>query len=421
MDETEKNSARFRIGLLVNPWAGVGGALAFKGSDGLSEQENLLDKNQITALKRVERFLEALLPYSEHIQFWVCPRSMGENLIDVSSNFSGKFSYQVLAENYAEAWEENAVAGLAQTRAADTQFLVAEMLRMSVDLLVFAGGDGTARDIAAADKHSQLVCLGIPCGVKMHSGVFARNPELAAELVGEFVTQQQITLCDAEVRDIDENALRDGRVNSTCFASMVVPQSMNRLSGIQASKQGGVQHEAVEQLAQQEIAAYVCELIQTYAENHLLIIGPGTTTRALKYQLGDEGSLLGVDVFLAGKLIARDADEAMLHQCLQAHAGLAAHIVVSIPGAQGFVFGRGNQQISARIIEQVLARFQHIDADRQAGFAAIEILASERKLQGLAGQGLFVDTGSRQLDLKLQGSYRVICDYRQRKLCRLSV
>lgn len=56
------------------------------------------------------------------------------------------------------------------------------MLGRGIDLLVFVGGDGTARDVVEV-LDREVPVLGIPSGVKMYSGIFAASPEAAAELV----------------------------------------------------------------------------------------------------------------------------------------------------------------------------------------------------------------------------------------------
>ena len=82
------------------------------------------------------------------------------------------------------------------------------MLERGVGLVVFAGGDGTARDICSVIGE-RLPVVGIPAGVKIHSGVYAKRPKDAGLLINNFLLGKVKRFTTAEVVDIDEDAFRD--------------------------------------------------------------------------------------------------------------------------------------------------------------------------------------------------------------------
>jgi predicted polyphosphate/ATP-dependent NAD kinase len=271
-----------------------------------------------------------------------------------------------------------------ETRAKDTHNAAGEMLRYEVDLLLFAGGDGTARDIYSVigDK---IAALGIPSGVKMHSAVYATSPRNAGELAALYLggRSSEVRLSDAEIMDIDEQSFREDRLSARLCGYLKVPY-MKRM--IQCAKAGGC---AGEQQALNAIAADVVNNMETEC---LYIIGTGTTTRAVMEQLGLKSTLLGVDAVYNGKLVGSDVNEARLQQMV---AGKKAKIVVGVIGRQGYIFGRGNPQISAKVIEKV-------------GKENIIVLATVDKITILRGASLLVDTGNEEIDKQLSGYVQVI-------------
>jgi predicted polyphosphate/ATP-dependent NAD kinase len=298
----------------------------------------------------------------------------------------------VLGEDVARAagFEPEVLGGVQPdaTTAADTVAAARLLCAVPVDLLLFAGGDGTARDICAAIGTS-VPALGIPAGVKMHSGVYAVSPEAAGEIVAQLVSGALVDVAEAEVRDLDEDQFRAGHVRSRHFGEMLVPAGSRY---VQRVKQGSAD---AEQMHVDDIAADIVESMQA---GTLYILGPGSTTHAIKQLLGIEGTLLGVDVVRDGACLARDAAEQTLVSLLQAHAGPAAIVVTAI-GGQGHVFGRGNQQISAAVI-------------RAVGIGQITIVAARAKIAALEGRPLLVDTNDPALDRELHRYMRVVCGYR---------
>ncbi len=285
----------------------------------------------------------------------------------------------------------------ATTTSADTATAARGLVACGIDLLLFAGGDGTARDVLAALPGPQL-CLGIPAGVKMHSSVFALTPHAAAMVIAQLVAGELLAVRDGEVRDIDEAALRSGRIDNRWYGTLRVPLLPAYMQNL---KIGGRESEP---LAQEEAAAGVVALVEHGAR---YVLGAGSTLLAVKRQLGFEGTLLGVDVWQDGAVVALDVDEAGLLALVHddGDAGVPTVVVLSPTGNQGSLLGRGNQQLSARFL--------------RASSARLCVVATRAKLAALAGRPLWVDTGDAALDARLCGLVDVVCGYDARLLYRI--
>ncbi|WP_055700170.1 MULTISPECIES: ATP-NAD kinase family protein, partial [Streptomyces] len=286
----------------------------------------------------------------------------------------------------------------ADTTAADTTAAVQALVAAGIDLLLFAGGDGTARDVLGALRARDALgprcpVLGIPTGVKMHSAVFAVGPRAAGEVAAAWLGGRGgVRLRDAEVMDRDESALRAGRVASRLFGWLSVPDVPAR---IQQRKTGST---AATAEASGGIAA---ELAGRVGEGPL-VLGPGSTTRAVARALGADASLAGVDVLAlrAGRAetVARDVTEAEL---LARIGPGPCWIALSPIGGQGFLLGRGNQQISPRVLRAA------------GGRARLLVLCPEHKLAALGGRPLLLDTGDAALDAELTGYLPVLTGHRR--------
>ncbi|QEU89591.1 hypothetical protein CP970_00170 [Streptomyces kanamyceticus] len=282
------------------------------------------------------------------------------------------------------------------TASAHTTSAVRALVGAGVDLLLFAGGDGTARDVLRAvpgEGGDRCPVLGIPTGVKMHSAVFAVGPAAAGEVAGAWLAGSGgVRLRDAEVMDRDEGALRDGRVASRLFGWLPVPDVPAR---VQQRKTGST---ATTGDASTGIAAEVAGRVGEGP----LVLGPGTTTRAVATALGADASLAGVDVLAlrAGRadVVARDTGEAELLARIGAGP---CWIGLSPIGGQGFLLGRGNQQISPRVLRAAGGR------DR------LLVLCPEHKLAALGGRPLLLDTGDPELDAELSGYLPVLTGHRR--------
>jgi len=358
-----------RLGLVVNPIAGMGGRFALKGSD---DPDLLADARGRGALPVAPgRAVEALRP--------LAALDGGLELVA----YAGAMG----ADEARAAGLEPVVVGDvgAVTSAADTRLAAAAMVERGVELLVFAGGDGTAVDVFEAIGE-QIPVLGVPAGVKMHSAVFAVNPRSAGEIAVRLARDGVRGLRRAEVMDVDETLLRSGALSARLHGFLNVPAERRLLQSAKARTLAG------EAAAQEAIAHH---LVDHVFGERVWLVGPGTTTGAVMAALGLEKTLLGVDVVSGGRCVLPDADERALLDLVE-HA--AAGIVVTPVGGQGFVFGRGNQQLSPVVIGRV-------------GVENVVVVATEAKIAGLGGRPLRVDTGDAALDASLAGYRRVVVGY----------
>ncbi|WP_352420406.1 ATP-NAD kinase family protein [Proteiniborus sp.] len=359
-----------KLGLIVNPVAGMGGSVGLKGSDGL---EILMKARELGAVpqasNRTKQALEELSSLKDQIEIITYPGEMGEN---VTRNCG--FNPTVIG-----LIDQN------NTTPQDTQNAALDMKKLGVDLILFAGGDGTARNIYDAVNVS-IPVLGIPAGVKIHSAVYGQNPKRAGELAKLFLQDKVVELREVEVMDIDEDAFRDERVVARLYGYLKAPFEKKF---VQKRKSGGV---AGEKAALTSMANYI---INTMLDDYIYIIGPGTTTRSIMERLGLNNTLLGVDVVYKKQLIAKDVTEKELLKIID---GKKAKIIVTIIGGQGYIFGRGNQQLSPAVINQ-------IQKDN------VIVVASRNKLNTIFGSPMLIDTGNNETNNMLEGYYRVVVGY----------
>ncbi|MEM2525361.1 MAG: ATP-NAD kinase family protein [Candidatus Methanomethylicaceae archaeon] len=364
-----------KIALIVNPIAGMGGSVGLKGTDGIEILKRAIELGaKPISPKRTEIFLSNLINFKDKIEFIVGAGLMGENEV---KKFG--FSYKVIGEEKE------------LTNAHDTILTAITAKEMGAELLVFCGGDGTARDILNAIG-LEIPVLGIPSGVKMHSAVFAINPISAANITFKFLFNG-LPLKEVEVMDVDEEAFRLGRLSAKLYGYLLTPYEPIL---IQNSKIPNIESDL------RNLAAIAIYIIENMKSDILYIIGPGTTTRAIADLLNEKKTLLGVDVFLNRKIIAKDVNE---EQLLNIINGRKAHIIVSPIGGQGFIFGRGNQQISSKVI-------------RKVGIENITVIATRNKLNNL--KFLRIDTGDLELDREFyKNGVRVVFDYKMEKIMEI--
>ncbi|MFT5211289.1 MAG: putative polyphosphate/ATP-dependent NAD kinase [Flavobacterium sp.] len=370
-----------KLGLIINPIAGIGGPTGLKGSDGVETLAEAISRGGIKRIyARVDIVLSALRSFSDRIELHTIPGPMGAELCE-------KLGWKIQVHEMAVPLETNS---------SHTCEAVRLLQDANLDLLMFAGGDGTARDVLEDLKESQSI-LGIPGGVKMHSGVFANNPMGAAKIIIRMIKGDLLNLMRAEVRDIDEDAFRLGIVRSQYFGECWVPEEVQH---IQAVKSGNV---TVDEIIIEDIAAAV---IDDMISDCYYIIGSGSTCAAVMNQLGIDNTLLGVDIIFNKQLVLADAHEKQLFEFCSARIGKAKFkILITVIGGQGHIFGRGNQQLSPRLL-------------RTIGLDNIDIIASEEKLDAIDNR-LLVDTGDKYLDESLSGYHRVRTGFDSSVLCKV--
>lgn len=354
-----------RIGLIVNPIAGIGGRLAARGSDRFQNiDEACRQGGTPVAQQRAERALVRLRQHAGDVPILTVSGVMGAD-----------------AALRAGLTPRIVVEAPAQTTSDDTAKAASAMMQHGVDLLLVAGGDGTARDVFAI-VGDRVPMIGIPTGVKMHSAAFARSPEAAGETAALAISRD----CDArpaEIMDADETQLAAGRPSARLFGYALTPNVPRLLQPAKGARPNG---------GEAAIDALARALARARPAGRLVVMGPGTTMQMVKRAFGFEGTLLGVDAVLGDAVLARDANSATLEALCAAYPDVS--LLVGVIGNQGFVFGRGNQQISPTVIRAAGRNFQ--------------IIATREKLTVLPFPELQADTGERDLDRALAGYRRVL-------------
>lgn len=351
------------IGVVVNPIAGMGGRVGLKGTDGKVEEARRLGAEP-RAADRAREALEAVKAHRAGCTVVTYGGEMGEAV-------SRRVGFDPVVVGAPESSE---------TSAADTREAVSAFVDRGVDVILFVGGDGTAVDVALAleEAASAIPMLGVPAGVKVYSSVFGVNPRASGRIVATFEEVER-----REVVDLDEEAYREGRVETELKAIVTVPV--------------GEEVQSMKQLAGGTVAGVVDGFVAEMEPGTLYILGPGSTVGEIKRELGFEGTPLGVDVWQDGEVVLEDANEQELLSVLAD----PAVIVVSPIGGQGFVFGRGNAQISPEVIKQ----------------CDVEIVGSRRKLDELPV--LRVDTGDESVDESLRGWHRVRVGRVERRMMQI--
>ncbi len=363
----------FKLGVIVNPYAGLGGSVGLKGSDGEAIRSEALARGaEQRAPARMQRTLESIGEFNQQIEVICFAGDMGE----------------VAAKNAGFIPRIIGVAKNNPSEAEDTCAAAQALINEQADLILFAGGDGTARLIADVVGTAQPV-LGVPSGVKMHSGVYAISPEAAGEILKQLLTGKLVNIAERDVKDIDEEAFRNGQVRARFYGTLLVPEDSQNLQQV---KNAGTERD---ELAQLDVAQ---EMIDQLQPDTLYLVGPGSTTHLFLQELGLEGSLLGVDLLLNNKLIALDVSAPQIVQQLDNFTGQVKIIITAI-GGQGHILGRGNQQFTPAIV-------------RRIGKDNIYIIAARGKILALDGRPLLVDTNDPQLDKQLVGYWPVITGYR---------
>jgi predicted polyphosphate/ATP-dependent NAD kinase len=356
-----------RIGLIVNPIAGIGGALAAHGSDSFADMADAIRQGGIAVAEdRAIRALNALKRHTGAFRLTAAAGSMGAYAAARCGIAAEVLNYPVPSSTSSD----------------DTRAAAKAMAAADIEIIVFAGGDGTARDIYDA-VDDRVALIGIPTGVKMHSAVFALSPEAAGETAARALNGNfDVRL--AEIMDGDEAKRAAGRPAARLFGYARTPSFPRLFQAAKAARPDG---------GEAGIEALGRRLAREVDKDTLVILGPGTTTTAIKHAFGIEGSLLGADALRSGPCLATDANSTTLEQL--AREASKTMILLGVIGGQGFVLGRGNQQISPHLL-------------RICGTDAIHIVSTREKLLALPRTELHVDTDDAAVNLALTGYRRVL-------------
>ena len=367
------------IGLIVNPIAGMGGRVGLKGTDGFNIQQQAISLGATSEAKyRAFETLNVLSSSSSIFKLTTCSREMGE--------------YPALKAGFKPELVYSMASG--PSTANDTRIAASKMQEIGVDLLLFVGGDGTARDICD-EIGEDILTLGVPSGVKIQSGVFAVTPKSAGHIVRSFIDGEITETYLRKVIDVDESNLNNDVICSTHYGFLKVPNDNTR---IQLGKTATL-------ISQIESLSSLSESFVNQIDNDLTyIIGPGRTTESIMDFMGIDNTLLGVDVIKGKELLAKDVSEQDILNIVDSEK---TKIVLTIIGNQGHILGRGNQQISPQVI-------------RAVGFDNFIVIAAKNKLLQLKNRPLLVDTGDPDLDMDLGGYIKVFTDYGEHSVHRIS-
>ncbi len=355
-----------KIGLVVNPFAGMGGSVGLKGTDGDLYSKAVALGSEPVAPGRIRKVLS--LVTRKDLSFICAPGVMGEEYL---KDFD--FSYKVVGTIGD------------RTTSADTKRIVGEMVEEGIEILVFVGGDGTARDVLDV-VGMNIPVIAIPSGVKMFSSVFTFSAHAAAEMINTFGS----AFTEKEILDIDEEAFIENRLVAKLYGYVNVPDIQHLLQGTKAASDV----RSVAKDKKREVAKYIVEDMD---QDTVYILGPGTTLKAIADVLSLEKTLLGVDVVLHGKMVGKDINEADILDLIRRYKKLK--IVVTPIGGNGFIFGRGSRQISSQVLGLV-------------GKNNVIVVGTLDKVGPLTC--LRVDTGDYEIDKAFGGKMDVVIGHHEK-------
>ena len=372
-----------RVGLIVNPIAGMGGRCGLKGTDGAEILAQACELGaEPEAPGRAALAVSRLAPLKGELEILTVSGDMGEN----EARAAG-FSPTVLFSTDGQT-----------TTSEDTRRAAAEMVAAGVDLILFAGGDGTARDVFAA-AGPDVVCLGVPAGCKIHSGVYGINPRNAGELAALYLQGKVTKVKQAEVMDIDEDAFRQGRVSAELYGYLTVPRDEARVQGGKAGRAASDENALDSHRLRPHGPHGPGDAVPARHGEHRL--RPQEAARHRRHAAGRGRHRA------TGSWWPRTSPSTSCWTCSGRRAAVPAKIVVTVIGGQGYIFGRGNQQFSPQVIERV-------------GRDNIIVVATRQKIAALGGRPLLVDTGSEEVNDMLTGYMRVVTGYDEEIAVRVS-
>ncbi|MFO7619558.1 MAG: ATP-NAD kinase family protein [Thermoplasmata archaeon] len=370
-----------RIGFLVNPIAGMGGKVGLKGTDGVLDDALKLGAKPVAGEHAGIMLAELKKNQPGDMEWLTCSGEMGGKYLG-DAGFQFKTVYEV---------PEKSGSG-------DTIAAAGAFLEENVDIILFCGGDGTARDICSVVKR-KIPILGIPSGVKMHSGVFGVTPAKTADVLAGFLAGE-LKPAEVEIMDLDEEKYRQGDWVVRLYDSALTPFEPTL---VQSSKM--MVSEASDADILNEISEYIEELTKEEPET-LFILGPGGSTEAVGRYLGMDKTLLGIDAFTGGCQVGKDLNERGILKLIDKYN--KTKLILSPIGSQGFVLGRGNLQLSPEVVRRVSRE-------------NILIISTPAKLERTPV--LRFDTGDAELDRELAGRgwFSVVISYRTSRLAKVQI
>ena len=376
--------------MLVNPDAGLGGKLGFKGSDGRADEARSSGAEE-RAGPRMRDCINHLVSISKSridlkFELIICGGVMGANWISSS---------KILEKKIIGNWN-------GETTSKDTLNAIELLLNEKVDLILYAGGDGTTRDIVNALKKNnaqEIPLIGVPSGVKMYSGCFAEDPFAAAEVLIAWINGD-LGLSSTEVLDMNEDFYRNGEWKIDMYGDVITPASPIWIQGSKHQIQAVGEDEVIESLSD--------HILEVYVQNKdcLIIWGAGGSLNKISNNCGLNTSLLGIDVSLGGTLLGEDLSEIELLSILEKNEHKEVILLLSPMGGQGFLIGRGNLQLSPKVLRK-------IGIDNFIGIATPAKLLSISRIR--------IDTGDKLLDKQIRGKkyIKIIQGYRTIKIVKI--
>ena len=332
-----------KIGFLVNPIAGLGGKRAWKGTDDIEQAWDFFEQGEEYSFERVQQAFKSI-PSQLPLHLYYCDDPMGAAILaDFDINKEVVYSPEVN-----------------RTSAEDTKNACKIFFEKNVDLVLFVGGDGTARDVTSIIGE-KIPVLGIPSGVKMFSGCFLYRPQDLGEFLDEMVHGETV-LVPEDVMDVNEDLFRENKVQAKLYGQLMVPQKLGLIQGGKVSSS----------VSSPDVYSSIS--LELKEEKNLLedfvVLGTGSTVYHVMKELDIEKTLLGVDFLSEGKIIAQDVDEESLFQLTK---GKHIKILLTPIGGQGFLLGRGNQQISSRVLKNAIS-FEFLVVSTESKLDTIEKL-----------------------------------------------
>jgi predicted polyphosphate/ATP-dependent NAD kinase len=349
-----------KIGFIINPIAGMGGRLGLHGTDGNRGVLAHLAKAKPTSTDRARRALKLLVDLHDELLFYAAHGDMGGVLLNE------------LGIEFVDIGSQLINLGIPMPSASDTISLVRKMEEENIDVILFAGGDGTARDIFSVIGN-RIPIIGIPCGVKMRSGVFAKYPEGAGDIILDLAKGSKTEVVNGEILDVFELPCGSNDNASTFYG---VARTINSRVRLQSPKLNGTTHDA-------GLSALAEGFAECMEPDRLYLFGPGSTTNLFLNALRVFGTTSGIDAVYNGKLIAQDLTEVDILQLLAKFPLVT--LILGVIGGQGFLVGRGNQQLSSQILKSI-------------GSANIYVAAGARKIAAIVPARLYVDVEGNDCD-----------------------